>query len=133
MRGAVGSTGSNLTPEEKPNEKKVTEQLGIVLLCGYTIGIAILCLAAAIFINCWMTSSTNKLPDIRDGSVRSNIANIISGQTTNVQFDQRGQTARGSSFWNSAFVKNGGTRTIANQFTTSCIVLSFVVIQRSIT
>ena len=129
--GTVGTAASYLTfrketddqKEQKADGSKSTALQQIGIACGYTVGIVILCLVAAILINCWMTSASSNLPDIRDPRVRTNIANIV--RKIPEPFRQSGQKAV-KSFWNSPAARSGGASVIYKyQLTLS--LLAFII------
>jgi len=84
MKGCVCSNGSvkrRRETGEVTSSSSLMERVGVV--CGYTMGMVILCMAAAILINHWIStqppaaSLVKRLPDIRDPKVRQNVWKVV--------------------------------------------------------
>jgi len=83
MKGCVCSDGSVKRRREMGSvtSSSLMERVGVV--CGYTMGMVILCMAAAILINHWIStqppaaSLVKRLPDIRDPKVRQNVWKVV--------------------------------------------------------
>jgi len=72
----------------------VGQQLGMI--CGYTMGMVLLCMVAAILVNYWL-SSGRQLPDIRNAQVKNNVWKIVQ----DVKVKIPGIDKKAKEFWNS--------------------------------